>query len=68
MDPVHQRMARRLAAILATDVVKHSSLMARLSRGTLEADRQAREFFNQALALDPSYDRLVHKASSRNSF
>ena len=31
--------------------------MAKLSRGTLEADRQAREFFNQALSIDPSYAR-----------
>ena len=31
--------------------------MARLSHGTLEADREAREFFNQALAKDASYAR-----------
>lgn len=31
--------------------------MARLSHGTLEADQEAREFFNQALAIDPSYAR-----------
>lgn len=31
--------------------------MARLSHGTLEADQEAREFFNQALAIDASYAR-----------
>ena len=31
--------------------------MSRLSRGTLEADREAREFFNQALDLEPDYAR-----------
>ena len=31
--------------------------MDRLSLGTLEADREAREFFNQALTIDPHYAR-----------
>lgn len=31
--------------------------MDRLRLGTLEADREAREFFNQALSLDPNYSR-----------
>lgn len=31
--------------------------MERLRHGTLEADHEAREFFNQALAIDPNYSR-----------
>jgi TolB-like protein/Tfp pilus assembly protein PilF len=31
--------------------------MSRLSSGTLKADQEARDFFNQALAMDPDYAR-----------